>query len=413
MRKPIAAVVSFLLLAVPAGRVLAGNTLDDVKKKGVLVAGVKSASPPFGFVDRDTGALAGYDVDIVKAIAARLGVRAVLTPVTASNRVPQLVQGNVDILAAAMAKTPDRARVVDFSDTYFLTSQKILAEKGMVKGISDLEGKRIGTAKGSAWEINVKMNVPGAKVVSFDNSALATQALEAGEIDAVSTDEVILVALLSRLPRGRYEIPPIRISEEPYGLAVRKGDAAFLDAVNAALREMIGSGESRTIYARWFARTAASVPANSAGGIVIRRSADMSRFVVMPIKGTFRPGADVSFFDPAGNFVASGRVRSYYTDEVYVDAEAGKAASMDYGFVVGMNLSDAEARELIRKDGDLLRSITKEIRAENLARAEQIGKEAKAMEEKRRQEQVEFERMKMQLDYMYDNYYYGWYGYPW
>ncbi len=413
MKKPIALVVSLLLLGIPAARAVAGSTLDEVKRKGLLVAGVKSASPPFGFVDRDTGALTGYDVDIVKAVAARLGVKAVLTPVTAPNRVPQLVQGNVDILAAAMAKTPDRARVVDFTDTYYLTSQKVLAGKGAVTSIADLEGKRVGTARGSAWEINVRTNVPGAQVVSFDNAAQAVQALQSGKIDAVSTDEVILVALLATLPRGAYEIPPIRIAEEPYGLAVRRGDPAFLEAVNAALRDLVRSGESRTIYARWFSRAAASAPAYPAGGIVIRRSANQSRFVVMPIKGTFRPGADVSFFDPAGNFVASGRVTSFYTDEVYVDAEAGKAAAMDYGFVVGMNMSEPEAKELIRKDGDLLKSITQEIRAENIARAEQIGKEAKAMEEKRRQEQVDFARQKMQLDYMYDNYYYGWYGYPW
>ncbi len=412
MKRPIAVVVSLLLLGIPAGRAVAGSTLDEVKTKGLLVAGVKGASPPFGFVDRESGALVGYDVDIVKAIASRLGVRVVFTPVTAANRVPQLIQGNVDLLAAAMAKTPDRARAVDFSDTYYLTSQKVLAESGTVKSVADLDGKRIGTARGSAWEINVRMKVPGAKVVSFDNSAQAVRALRAGEIDAVSTDEVILVALRMSLPEGRYDISPIRISEEPYGLAVRKGDAAFLEAVNATLREMVKSGETRRIYARWFARAAAA-PADSAGGIIMRRSADMSRFVVMPIKGTFRPGADVSFFDPSGNFVASGKVRSYYTDEVYVDAETGAADAMDYGFVVGMNMSDADAREFIRKDGELLKSITKDIRAENLVRAERIGKEAKAMEEKRRQEAVDFERLKMQLDYMYDNYYSGWYGYPW
>ncbi len=413
MKKVIAAVVSLLLLGIPAGRVLAGNTLDDVRKKGVLVAGVKSASPPFGFVDRNTGALAGYDVDFVKAIAARLGVKAVITPVTAANRVPQLVQGNVDIVAAAMPKTRDCGVMVDFSDTYYLTSQKVLAKTGTVRSVADLEGKRIGTAKGSAWEINVKMNVPGADVVSFDNASRATEALRGGAIDAVSTDEVILVRLLSKLPRGEYEIPPVGVSVEPYGLAVRKGDKKFLEAVNAAIREMEKTGEARTLYARWFDPRPDSAPADTAGGVVVRRSADMKRLVVMPIGGTFRPGADVSFFDPAGNFVAPGKVKSFYADEIYVDVDAEKAGNIDSGFIVGMNMSDAAAKDLVRKEQDLLKSIAEEIRRENATRIAEIGKEAKAMEEKRRKEQVEFERLKMQLDYTYDNYYYGWYGYPW
>lgn len=412
MKRLLAIVVSFLFLGVPAGRAFAGSTLDDVKKKGFLVAGVKGASPPFGFMDRDTGALVGYDVDFVKAVAARLGVNAIFTPVTAANRVPELIEGNIDVIAATMAKSPDRAKMVDFSETYYLTSQKIISRKGTVKTLSDLEGRKIGTARGSTWEINVKMKVPGAVIVSFDNSSLARQALLRGEIDAVSTDEVILAGLLAKLPQDEYEIPPVRISEEPYGLAVRKGDKAFLDAVNAAIREIAKSGEARTIFDKWFSRAPAPLPADAAGGVVVRRAADMKRFVVMPMKGVFRAGADVSFYDPEGNFVARGKVKSFYTDEIYVDAEEGKADMVGYGFVVGMNVSDAAARDMVRKNKDLLKSITQQIKAEDTARREQIGRDATAMDKLRRQEQVDFERLKMQYDYVYDSRYYGW-GYPW
>ncbi len=413
MKKTIAAVLSLLVLGISAGRALAGSTLDDIRKKGVLVAGVKSASPPFGFIDRNTGALSGYDVDFVKAVAARLGVKAVATPVTSANRVSQLVEGNVDVVAAAMAKTRDCGKMVDFSDTYYLASQKILARKGTVKSVTDLQGKKIGTARGSAWEINAKMNIPGADVVSFENSLEAAQALQGRAIDALSADEVILRRLLSKLPQGEYEIPPVGISEDPYGLAVRKGDKAFLDAVNAAIREMEKSGDARAIYARWFDPSPAAVPTDTAGGVVVRRGADNVRFVVMPVKGTFRPAADVSFFDPAGNFIGTGSVRSFYADEIYVDADPDKADAIDSGFIVGMNMSDAAAKDLVRKEQALLKSVSDDIRAEKAARIAEIGKEAKAMEQTRRQEQVDFEKLKMQLDYQYDNYYYGWYGYPW
>lgn len=137
----------------------------------------------------------------------------------------------------------------------------------------------------------------------------------------------------------------------------------------------------------------------------------MTRFVVMPIKGVFKPGADVSFFDPAGNFVAKGTVKSFYTDEIYVDIDPARADAVDYGFVVVMNVPDDAARDLILKKQTLLKSVTAQIREEDIARREKIGAKEESMERQRRQEQLDFERRKMELDYTYDNYYYGWY--PW
>ena len=100
MTRPVALVVSLFLLALPAGRAVAGNTLENVKKKGTISAGVRDTCPPFGFRDRDTGEYCGYDVDFVKTIAARLGVKAIFTPVTPANRIPELLEGGIDIIAA-------------------------------------------------------------------------------------------------------------------------------------------------------------------------------------------------------------------------------------------------------------------------------------------------------------------------
>ena len=103
---------------------IAADTLEKVKKNGVLVAGVKDATPGFGFVDEKTGELTGYDVDFVKAIANRLGVKIKLVPVTSANRIQKLKEGSIDIIAATMTKTPERARQIDFSYIYFVSGQK-------------------------------------------------------------------------------------------------------------------------------------------------------------------------------------------------------------------------------------------------------------------------------------------------
>ena len=250
-------VLALTMVGALCGAALAGDTLADVKKKGVLVAGVKDSLPPFGSVDPNTKEFVGYDIDFVKYIAKKLGVKVEYKPVTSANRMPMLMESRVDILAATMTKNPERAKQIDFSYTYFLTGQKFLTKKGTVKSLKDLEGKKIGTAKGSTSEQNVKKSVPSATVLSFDDYPQGVLALQQGKVIAVTTDESILAGQLGKLEKnpatkGQYEIPDITISSEPYGLGMRKGDANFVKFVNATLLEMEKNGEAKKIFERWF-----------------------------------------------------------------------------------------------------------------------------------------------------------------
>ena len=142
------------------GMAFAADTLETVKKKGVLVAGVKDSTPGFGYIDEKTREIIGYDVDFCKAIASKLGVKLELKSVTSSTRMPQLTEGNIDIIAATMTKNEERAKQIDFSLTYFFTGQKFIVKKGTVKTLADLDGKRIGTAKGSTSEQNAAKALP-------------------------------------------------------------------------------------------------------------------------------------------------------------------------------------------------------------------------------------------------------------
>ncbi len=250
-------VLAMAMAGALCGAALAGDTLADVKKNGVLVAGVKDSLPPFGSVDPNTKEFVGYDIDFVKYIAKKLGVKVEYKPVTSANRMPMLMESRVDILAATMTKNPERAKQIDFSYTYFLTGQKFLAKKGTVRSLKDLEGKKIGTAKGSTSEQNVKKSVPSATILSFDDYPQGVLALQQGKVIAVTTDESILAGQLGKLEKnpatkGQYEIPDITISSEPYGLGMRKGDVNFVKFVNAALLEMEKNGEAKKIFERWF-----------------------------------------------------------------------------------------------------------------------------------------------------------------
>jgi polar amino acid transport system substrate-binding protein len=253
MRRLVVVMAAFFLVAALGSVAFAVDTLEAAKKKGVLVAGVKDSTPGFGFVDEKTREIVGYDVDFVKAIARKLGVRLELKPVTSASRMPQLIEGNIDIIAATMTRTPERAKQIDFSATYFLTGQKFIVKKGTVRSLADLDGKRIGTAKGSTSEQNARKALPKATILSFDDYPQALLALQQGKVFAVTTDESILANLLGKAPnRDRYEIPDIQISDEPYGLGMRKGDRNFVAFVNRTLVEMEKSGEAKKIFDKWF-----------------------------------------------------------------------------------------------------------------------------------------------------------------
>lgn len=249
----VAAFAASALAAVPA------DTLEEVKKKGVLVAGVKDSLPPFGYVDEKSREIVGYDIDFVKAIAKKLGVKVELKAVTSANRMPMLQEANIDLIAATMTKNPERAKQIDFSYTYFITGQKFLVnKKGKVKKIEDLQkkGLKIGTAKGSTSEQNAKKALPDSEVLSFDDYPAAVLALQQGKVVAVTTDESLLLGQLAKLntekaTKGKYEITTFAISVEPYGIGMRKGDEKFVKFVQDTVLEMEKTGEAQKIFDKW------------------------------------------------------------------------------------------------------------------------------------------------------------------
>ena len=253
MKKDFILFFTMMFLINFCGVALAGDTLNDVKKKGVLVAGVKDSTPGFGYIDEKTQEIVGYDIDFCKAIAKRLGVKLKMKAVTSATRIPKLIAGDIDIIAATMPKTEERAKQIDFSYTYFTTVLKILTRKGTVKKLADLEGKNIGTVKWSNSEQNAKKALSRASILSFDDYSHALSAFQQGKVDAVSTDESTLEQLHAMAPdKDKYEILGITLFDESYGLGIRKGDNKFLEFVNATLLEMEKKGEAKKIFDKWF-----------------------------------------------------------------------------------------------------------------------------------------------------------------
>ena len=243
-----------LAAAAPRASAECPDTLDAVQKRGKLVAGVKDAVVPFGYVDENTNQLVGFDVDVVRYIADKLGVGIELKPVTSDTRIPMIAQGSIDLAAATMTHKFAREDTIDFSNTYFMDGQKILvkADSG-ITSVADLAGKKVGTAKGSTSEQNIKDAQPDVTVLSFEGYPQAFLALQQGKVAAVTTDSTILLGLKNSAPNPQdFMIVGDFISSEPYGIGLPENDSNFRDAVNRALADMWNDGSYEKIYLKWF-----------------------------------------------------------------------------------------------------------------------------------------------------------------
>jgi polar amino acid transport system substrate-binding protein len=230
------------------------DQLQDIKSRGKLVCGTLGTSEPFSFQDPNTREIIGYDVDMCKAIAKDLGVKLELVMVSVDARIPSLQQGRVDILAANLGYTPARAEQVAYSNSYFVSQQKLITRAdAKIKTLDQLKGKRISAIKGSSSEQGVRREISDAVTATFSETATAFLAVAQGKAAAFCASELILVKLKEQSEATQ----PMHIIEKPlfaeaWGLGVRKDETAFLNAVNKTLTGMESSGEIDTTYNKWF-----------------------------------------------------------------------------------------------------------------------------------------------------------------
>ncbi len=413
-------VLWLLVIMVSSGGVATatGGTVEEIQKRGTLLAGVDKSSPPFSFIDPGKGEIVGVGIDIAREIAKNLNVELRLVPVTSGDRIPLLIDGKIDIIVGPITKNPDRDRLVDFSQTYFVTTQRVIARKGAVREVKDLMTRRIGVVRGTTSERNLRALVPGGVVRVFADLSEGAKALRTGEIDAFTGDGIRLYGVLTKLPEGAYEMPEeLRLAVDSFGMAVRKGDEGFLKVVNAALSDMDRSGKEKEICERWFLcrpdapqQAVAPAPLPGADGVITRNTGTIGRFLALSVDGLFSEGADVSLYSQQGRFLGKGKIDRIYGDEIYLDMVTGSGA-VGVGSIVSMNQNEGEVAEFIRTHNAAIANIKEEARQETAREERQIAAESAKEKEKREQYQDEMTKTKMSLDYQYSDrfyYYRGW-----
>ena len=254
----ILAVAYFLIALTDAGH--AQNTLEKIDKSGTLTIGTRNGSPPFAYINKNNDWV-GFSIDLVEhailpALNKKLNKQIKLEKKESApaTRIPLLTSNAVDLIAETMTDTQSRRDQVDFSLTFFVTGAQFLVRKGSpVKNIESIAGKRIAAQQGSTNAKIIRERVPSAKLVEFPDQPAAFQALSQRQVDAYTNDGIQLAGLKAKAPNGAdYEVVGDFYSEEPYGMAMRKGDARFKAVVDAGLRQGVESGKYFEIYDKWF-----------------------------------------------------------------------------------------------------------------------------------------------------------------
>jgi glutamate/aspartate transport system substrate-binding protein len=256
------ATVAAAALALPA--VAQEGTLKKIKDSGSITIGHRDASIPFSYYD-DKQQPVGYAMDLCLRIAdavktelkmPKLDVKYQL--VTSANRIPLMANGTIDLECGSTTNNLPRQEQVWFTITHFVTANRWVAKKSAnLKTLQDLKGKTIVSTAGTTnikqiTEINGQQNL-GMNIISANGHPEAFQMVETGRAAAFVMDDILLYSLAaqSRSPSD-YAISPDALSVEPYGIMVRKDDAAFKKVVDAAMVNIYKSGQINAIYEKWF-----------------------------------------------------------------------------------------------------------------------------------------------------------------
>ena len=225
----------------------AGTTMAKLNQAGTITIGTKYDQPGFGLLNPTTKVPEGFDVEMGKLIAAKLGIPAdkiKWTETVSANREAFIQNGQVDMVVATYTINDKRKEVVDFAGPYYEAGQDIMVAKGnpkAIQGPEDLAGKNVCSVEGSTPAENIRTNYPEASLTLFDVYSKCADALTNGQVDAVTTDNVILTGLVAGNPEG-FELVGNPFTKEPYGIGLTKGDTEFRNFINDTLEEAFEDG---------------------------------------------------------------------------------------------------------------------------------------------------------------------------
>jgi polar amino acid transport system substrate-binding protein len=232
------------------------NSLKYIMEKGNLVLGLDDSFPPMGFRD-ENGEIAGFDIDLAKEVCARLGVELKLQPIDWDAKILDLNSKDIDVIWNGLSINEERKAKIDFSKPYIANKQIVIVQAGATINLkSDLAGMKVGIQLGSSAQdaVNSEKAVADSfdELVKYQDNVQALMDLSTGRINAVVVDEILGRYYVSGKP-GVYDVADDYFTEEEYGIGFRKGDTAFVSAVDKVIDQMVADGTAAEISKKWFA----------------------------------------------------------------------------------------------------------------------------------------------------------------
>ena len=224
----------------------AGTTMAELSEAGTIRVGTKFDQPGFGLLNPE-GVPEGFDASVAAIIASKLGIEASgieWVETVSANRESAITEDRVDMVIATYTINDKRKQLIDFAGPYYEAGQDIMVAKGnplAITGPDALAGKNVCSVEGSTPAENIRTKYPEAKLTLFDVYSKCADALTNGQVDAVTTDNVILTGLVAGNPDG-FELVGEPFTEEPYGIGITKGDDEFRDFINDTLEESFEDG---------------------------------------------------------------------------------------------------------------------------------------------------------------------------
>lgn len=240
-------------------------TPEEIKAKGTAVIGVQMDQFPWGFIDQN-GQNDGFDIEISKLIAQELGVDVKFERITGQNRIPLLVNGNVDFLVPSMTITEERAKVIQYVIPYSSNDITVWAKKDAeIKGNGDLAKYVIGVNRGSVFEpVLVKAAPPETEIKRFDDDATTVQALLSGQVDAILGSVTYGLVIKETGHSAEFE-RKYKVADNFQGMAVRKGDQDMLTFLTDFVTRHTADGSLDALYKKWIGVDRAALPTTLPG----------------------------------------------------------------------------------------------------------------------------------------------------
>ena len=230
---------------------------DGIPKK--IVVGLDDSFVPMGFKN-EKGEIVGFDIDLARAVAQKLGAEVEFKPINWDSKILDLNGGNIDLIWNGLTITDERKKETEMTKPYLTSHQLIITKTGSnIKTKADLKGKIVGSQSESSGEEAVKKSGEDKTFKEFKTYAQYDQAfmdLDAGRIDAIIADEVLAKYTKKtkeiQANKELYKILNDNYGEEEYGIAAKKGNIKLIEAINKAIEELKADGTYQKIYLKWF-----------------------------------------------------------------------------------------------------------------------------------------------------------------